>query len=57
MPHAVEERPAVRTIEGPEAQPIDLIDAAGPAMLKRLLPLGLVALLLFFLVRRRGGKD
>jgi len=54
VPHAVEERPAVRTIEGPEAQPIDLIDAAGPAMLKRLLPLGLVALLLFFLIRRRG---
>ncbi len=52
--HAPVEQPAVRKIEGPEAAPIDLLDTAGGAMLKRLLPLGLVALLAFVLLRRRG---
>jgi carbon monoxide dehydrogenase subunit G len=49
--------PAVRKIEGPEAQPIDLIDTAGGAMLKRLLPLGLVAVILLIVLRRRGRSD
>lgn len=49
--------PTVRKIDAPEAQPIDLIDTAGGAMLKRLLPLGLVAVLLLLVLRRRGGKD
>jgi hypothetical protein len=47
----------VRKIEGPEAQPIDLIDTAGGAMLKRLLPLGLVAVILLLVLRRRGKRD
>ena len=44
---------AVRKIEGPEAQPIDLLDAAGAPMLKRLAPVGIVLLVLLFLLRRR----
>jgi carbon monoxide dehydrogenase subunit G len=51
-------KPTVRRIDGPEAQPIDLIDTAGGAMLKRLLPLGLVALIALYVLRRRGkGND
>ncbi|MEI8240799.1 MAG: SRPBCC family protein [Actinomycetota bacterium] len=40
--------PKVRTIEGPAAEPIELSDIAGSAMLKRLLPIigGLVVLLI-----------
>jgi carbon monoxide dehydrogenase subunit G len=56
-PAAAPAPPTIRKIDGPEAQPIDLIDTAGGAMMKRLLPLGLVAVLLFFLIRRRGGND
>jgi carbon monoxide dehydrogenase subunit G len=43
----VAEAPKVRTIHGPAAEPIELSDVAGSAMLKRLLPLvgGLVVLL------------
>lgn len=44
---------AVRKIEGPEAQPIDLLDAAGAPMLKRLAPVGIALLALLFLLRRR----
>lgn len=47
----------VRKVDGPEAEPIDLIDTAGGAMLKRLLPLGIVAVLLLLILRRRGGDD
>jgi uncharacterized protein len=50
-------KPGVRKIEGPEAQPIDLIDTAGGAMLKRLLPLGIVALIALYFLRRRGKSD
>jgi carbon monoxide dehydrogenase subunit G len=44
---AAAEAPKVRTIQGPAAEPIELSDVAGSAMLKRLLPLlgGLVVLL------------
>jgi hypothetical protein len=40
--------PTVRKIQGPAAEPIELSDVAGSAVLKRLLPLfgGLVVLLL-----------
>lgn len=55
--HPAPEQPAVRKIDSPEAQPIDLIDTAGGAMLKRLLPLGLVAILVYLLLRRRGRSD
>lgn len=54
---AAPSKPAVRKIDGPEAQPIDLIDTAGGAMLKRLLPLGLVAVILLLVLRRRGKSD
>jgi len=44
---------AVRKIDSPEAQPIDLLDAAGAPMLKRLVPVGIALLVLLFLLRRR----
>ena len=48
------EQPKVRKIDQPEAAPLDLAEVAGGAMLKRLLPLvGVVALVLFVLLRRR----
>lgn len=50
------DQPVVRKIEGPEAQPIDLLETAGGTMLKRILPLGVLAIILIFLIRRRG-KD
>ena len=45
---AAEPAPAVRKIEGPAAEPIELSDLAGSAVLKRMLPLvgGIVLLLL-----------
>jgi len=56
--HAAHQQPAIRKIESPEAAPIDLLDTAGGPLLKRVLPLGLVALLIILLVRRRrGGSD
>lgn len=45
--------PAVRRIEGPEAAPIDLLETAGAPMAKRLVPVALVILVLFLLLRRR----
>ncbi len=45
--------PGVRKINGPAAEPVDLAGMAGPAVLKRLGPLLVVALLLVLLLRRR----
>jgi uncharacterized protein len=47
--------PQVRKIEGPATEPVDLAGVAGPAVLKRVLPLvaGLVLLLLVLRRRRR----
>ena len=47
--------PTVRKIEGPAAEPIELSDVAGSAILKRLLPAlgGLVVLLLVIRRLRR----
>jgi len=47
-PTAADEAPKVRTIQGPAAEPIELSEFAGGAVLKRLLPFfgGLVILLL-----------
>lgn len=45
--------PAVRKVQHVEAQPVDLMEAAGAPVLKRLLPVGLGALVLFLLLRRR----
>ncbi len=48
------DEPKVRKIEGPAAEPVDLADMAGPAMLKRLGPAVAAVLLLLLLLRRRG---
>ncbi len=45
--------PTVRKINGPAAEPIDMADMAGPALLKRAAPVALLALLLFFVLRRK----
>lgn len=45
--------PSVRKINGPAAEPIDMADMAGPALLKRAAPLALVVLLLLVLLRRK----
>ncbi len=45
--------PAVRKINGPAAEPIDMADMAGPALLKRAVPVIAVILVLLFLLRRR----
>ena len=45
--------PTVRKINGPAAEPIDMADMAGPALLKRAAPVALVVLVLLFLLRRR----
>jgi carbon monoxide dehydrogenase subunit G len=50
---AVPEPPRVRKIEGPATEPVDLAGVAGPALLKRLLPVLAVVMLLVFLLRRR----
>jgi hypothetical protein len=51
------ERPAVRVVSSPEAEPVDLLDAAGAPLVKRLAPaaIGITALWLLsvFLRRRR----
>ena len=47
------EQPTVRKIESRPAQPVDLLDAAGGSMAKRLAPVGLGLLVLFLLFRRR----
>lgn len=45
--------PTVRKIDGPAADPIDMADMAGPALLKRAAPVAVVLLLLLFLLRRK----
>jgi uncharacterized protein len=44
--------PSVRKIESKEVEPLDLMDAAGGAMIKRLIPAGIVGLIVLFLIRR-----
>lgn len=43
----------IRTIEGKPVEPINLLETAGGTMLKRLVPLGLLAIVVFVLFRRR----
>jgi carbon monoxide dehydrogenase subunit G len=43
----------IRTIEGKPVEPIDLLETAGGTVLKRLIPLGLLAIVVFVLFRRR----
>ena len=50
---ATPEPAAVRKIEGPAAEPIDMAELAGPALLKRLGPVVAAVLLLLLLLRRR----
>ena len=45
--------PKVRKIEGPATEPVDLAGVAGPAVLKRVLPLVAGLLLLLLVLRRR----
>jgi len=48
---ATAEAPTIRKIEGPEAKPVDLLDAAGVPVAKRLLPLVVGAVVLWLVVR------
>lgn len=50
---AGEEAPAVRRIEGPATEPIDLVEIGGSSVLKRVAPVLVVLLVLLFLLRRR----
>ncbi len=45
--------PTVRKIDGPAAEPIDMADMAGAALIKRIAPVGIIALILLLLLRRR----
>jgi uncharacterized protein len=45
--------PQVRKIEGPATEPVDLAGVAGPAVLKRVLPIVAGLLLLLLVLRRR----
>jgi len=45
--------PSVRKIDGPAAEPIDMAGMAGPALLKRAIPVVAVILVLLLLLRRR----
>lgn len=47
------EQPTVRKINGPAAEPVDLADMAGPALLKRIVPAVAAILLILLLLRRR----
>jgi len=46
-----------RRIEGPEAEPVDLLDVAGDTVAKRLIPIALGALLLLLVWRILRGRD
>jgi hypothetical protein len=46
--------PKVRTINGPAAEPIDLMDVSGTSILKRVAPAVVVLLIVLFLLRRRS---
>ena len=49
-----DDAPKIRRIEGPAAEPVDLADMAGPAVLKRVLPVVLALLVIGLLLRRRS---
>ena len=50
---AAEPAPTVRKINGPAAEPVDLPGDAGPAVIKRVLPVVLALLLVVLILRRR----
>ena len=47
----------VRKVAQPETQPIDLLDAAGAPLAKRLIPAGIVLVILLLLLRRHRRSD
>jgi hypothetical protein len=50
---AADAEPTVRKINGPAAEPVDLAGVAGPAVIKRVLPLVLALLVVVLILRRR----
>lgn len=52
-PAGANSEPQVRKIEGPAAEPIDMAELAGPALIKRLGPVVAAVLLLFLILRKR----
>ena len=55
---AVPEKPTIRKIDAPEAEPVDLLDVAGDSMVKRLAPvLGGLVILLVVRALFRGKGD
>lgn len=50
-----DDAPAVRKIEGPATEPIDLMEVGGGSVVKRAIPPLVVVLILFLLLRRRRG--
>jgi len=49
-----DESPKVRKINGPAAEPIDLMDVSGSSILKRAAPAVVILLIVLFLLRRRS---
>jgi hypothetical protein len=47
------DRPRVRKIEGPAAEPIDVAGLAGPAVLKRFIPVAIGVVVIILLLRAR----
>jgi carbon monoxide dehydrogenase subunit G len=52
---ATPEKPAVRKIEGPATEPIDLMEVGGSSLVKRLVPALIAIVVILLLVRRRRG--
>ena len=50
------DEPVVRTIASPPAEPVDLLEAAGGSLAKRLAPVGVVVIVLWLLRRRRRRR-
>lgn len=50
---AAGDAPVVRKIDGPAAEPIDMAELAGPALVKRLAPVVAAVLLLLLILRKR----
>jgi hypothetical protein len=48
-----EEAPALRRIEGPATEPIDLMEIGGSSVLKRALPIVVALIVLLLILRRR----
>lgn len=49
-------RPLRRVIDSPEAEPVDLLGAAGGSVSKRILPLAVIGLILIMLIRWRRRR-